>query len=146
MTSSYLDSRHIQSFADSIDGVTGRPETMCPRTNVLGPLVPKLFVPGDTISLHWYIQVILHYTCTICIGSCKMAGMYQCSDTVFPGRFILGTWGPRKFVGGHTFRDVPSPHLYSYVLQFPEWCMRNESGQDKILSKRVGAWIVRGVG
>ena len=21
-------------------GVTGRPETMCPRTNILGPLVP----------------------------------------------------------------------------------------------------------
>jgi len=32
-------------------GVTGRPETTCPRTNVLGPLVPKLFVPCNTISL-----------------------------------------------------------------------------------------------
>ena len=32
-------------------GVTRRPETMCPRTNVLGPLVPKLIVPCDTMSL-----------------------------------------------------------------------------------------------
>jgi len=31
------------SFINVINGgVTGRPETMCPRTNVLGPLVPKL--------------------------------------------------------------------------------------------------------
>jgi len=32
-------------------GVMGRPETMCPCTNVLGPLVPKLIVPCDTMSL-----------------------------------------------------------------------------------------------
>jgi len=32
-------------------GVTARPETMCHRRNVLGPLVPKLIVPCDTISL-----------------------------------------------------------------------------------------------
>jgi len=32
-------------------GVTGRPEIMCPRTNVLGRLVPKLIVPCDTMSL-----------------------------------------------------------------------------------------------
>ena len=44
-----------------LGGVTGRPETMCPRTNVLGPLVPKLNVPFDTISLDLYIPVLLQY-------------------------------------------------------------------------------------
>jgi len=32
-------------------GVTGRSETMCPRTKVLGPLIPKLIVPCETMSL-----------------------------------------------------------------------------------------------
>jgi len=36
----------------------GRPLTMCPRTNVLGPLVYKLIVPCDKMSLDWYIPVI----------------------------------------------------------------------------------------
>ena len=42
-------------------GVTGRPETMCLRTNVLRPLVHKLIVPCDTMSLDWCIPVILQY-------------------------------------------------------------------------------------
>jgi len=33
-------------------GVTGRPKTMCPRSNVLGPLVPQMNRPGKTMSLH----------------------------------------------------------------------------------------------
>jgi len=33
-------------------GVTVRPKTMCPCTNFLGSLVPKLIIPGDTLSLH----------------------------------------------------------------------------------------------
>ena len=32
-------------------GATGRPETMCPRKNVLEHLVFKLIVPYDTMSL-----------------------------------------------------------------------------------------------
>jgi len=33
-------------FLDTVvGGVTGRPETMCPSTNVLGHLVPKLIHP-----------------------------------------------------------------------------------------------------
>jgi len=32
-------------------GVTGRPETMCPRANILGPPVLKLIVPCNTMSL-----------------------------------------------------------------------------------------------
>jgi len=50
----------------------GRPKTSYSCTNVLEPLVPKLIVPGDTMSLHWYIPVIMHYP--IHIGWCKMAG------------------------------------------------------------------------
>jgi len=42
-------------------GVTGRPESMCPRANVLGPLVPKWIVSGEKLSRHWYIPVIIHY-------------------------------------------------------------------------------------
>ena len=38
-----------------------RPETMCPQTNFLGPLVPKVDRPTDTMSLHWYIPVVLLY-------------------------------------------------------------------------------------
>jgi len=30
-----------------------------------------------------------------------MTGMYQSRDSVFPGRFILGTRGLRKFMRGH---------------------------------------------
>ena len=41
--------------------VTGSPEIMCPRTNVLGPLVPKLIVPCDIMSLDLNIPVILQY-------------------------------------------------------------------------------------
>jgi len=36
-----------------------RPEAMCTRTNFLGPLVPKLIVPEHTMSLEWYIPVIV---------------------------------------------------------------------------------------
>jgi len=38
-------------FNIKLGGVTGRPETVFPCTNVLGPLVPKLVVPFDTVSL-----------------------------------------------------------------------------------------------
>jgi len=33
------------------DGVLGRPETMCPRTNFLGPLVPEMNRPRNIMSL-----------------------------------------------------------------------------------------------
>jgi len=35
-----------------IGGVMGHPETMCPGTNFLGPLVTKLNRAGNTMSLH----------------------------------------------------------------------------------------------
>jgi len=46
-----LSSLELVSEGDFYGGLTGRPETMCPRTNVLGLLVPKLIVPCDTMSL-----------------------------------------------------------------------------------------------
>ena len=46
-----LDLILVLVSSQHIGKVTGRPETMCPRTNVLGPLVPKLIVPCDTMSL-----------------------------------------------------------------------------------------------
>jgi len=52
-------------------GVTGRPETMYPRTNVLGPLVSKLNAPCDMMSLDWYIPVIMHFTIRICDAICQ---------------------------------------------------------------------------
>jgi hypothetical protein len=42
--------------------VTGRPEIMCTRKNFLGPLVPKINGPGNSISLDWYIPIIMHYS------------------------------------------------------------------------------------
>jgi len=40
------------SIRPNRDGrATGRPEMMCPLTSVLGPLVPKLIVPCNTMSL-----------------------------------------------------------------------------------------------
>jgi len=98
-------------------GVTGRPKIMCPRTNVLGPLVPKSIVPGDTMSLNWYIPFIMHYA--ICIGLCKMTGMFQCRDIVFPGRFIQGTRGPRKFVLGHIVSGRPvTPPIWAHQQKY----------------------------
>jgi len=42
----------VLAYAQNVGGLTGRPRTVCPCTNLLGPLVPKLIVPGDTTSLH----------------------------------------------------------------------------------------------
>jgi len=86
--------------------VTGRPETTCPRTNVLGPLVPILIIPCWTISLDWYIPVILN-TCMYCIMQI-MTGMYQCWDNVFLGRF----WGSQNFnTGTHCFGTSRHPTI-----------------------------------
>ena len=44
----YLKTKNIPNHG----GVMGRPETMCPRTNVLGPLGPSMNLRGNKISLH----------------------------------------------------------------------------------------------
>ena len=90
---------------ETVGRVTGRPETRSPRTNVLEPLVPKLIVPCDKMSLDLYIPVITHYA--IRFGWCKMARVYQFRDIVFPGLFIKGTRGPRTFVPGHIVSGRP---------------------------------------
>jgi len=79
-------------------GVTERPETMCPGTNVLGPLVPKLIVPCDIMSLDLYIPVIMHYA--ICLGWCEMTGMYKCKDIFVLGTIHLGDQGSQKIHTG----------------------------------------------
>ena len=37
----------------------GRPENMCPRANVLGPLVPKLIVPDSFVTQRPWIETSL---------------------------------------------------------------------------------------
>jgi len=97
--------RH-STYSKEIGGGTGLPETICPRTNVLGPLVPKLNVPCDTMSLDWYIPVILN-TYTYCIMH-VMKGMYQSRDAVFQGRLIYhGSQNIRT--GTHRFRTSRHP-------------------------------------
>jgi len=65
------------------------------------------------MSLHWYIPVIIH--CTPRLRWYKMAEMYQCRDIVFPGRFIWGSGGPRKFVPGHIASGRPTtPTILSW--------------------------------
>ena len=76
----------INIYISLLGGGTGRPETMCPRTNVLRPLVPKWIVPCDTLSLDWNIPVIMHYE--IRFGWWNMEEMYQCRDFLFLRRFI----------------------------------------------------------
>jgi len=89
----------------SSGGVTGRPETMCPRTNVLGPLVPYINRPRNfnipgLINLCRY----MHDTSTIHIQYViKMTGMYQFRDNVSQGTINLGT-------SGHIVLGRRSPH------------------------------------
>jgi len=45
-----------------------------------------------------------------------MTGMFQCTDIVFLGRFILGTRVLENSYGDTSLRDVPSPHLNFYPL------------------------------
>jgi len=72
-------------------GVTGRLDMMCPCTNVKRPLVPKVIVPCDTMSLDWYIPVIFH--CAIRLGWRKMTGMYSINAGTFCFRDDE-SWGP----------------------------------------------------
>jgi len=106
----YLPHVSLAFTVKSIWNLAGdwRPETMCPRTDVLGPLVPRLIVPRDTMSLDWYIPVIRHYT--IRSGWCKIKRMFQCRDIVFPGQFIQGTRGSQKLRMGTHRSGRPVTH------------------------------------
>jgi len=94
-------------------GVTGRPETMFPSTNVLGPLVPKLIVPCDTMSLDWYIPVILHDTFRL---------VQSDRDVSMKGHYVTGTihlgdqWSQNIRTGTHSFGTYRHPTLLISVV------------------------------
>jgi len=93
----------------------GRPETMCPRTNFLGPLVPEINRPGNTMSLECYIPVII---CMIqYVYVIKMTGLYQRRDIVCMGQIILGTRGLRKLARGHIVLGRPINPQIKHGLQ-----------------------------
>jgi len=103
----------------SCGGVTGRPETMCPLTNVLEPLVPWINRPRNTLSLSqdWYIPIII--CMIIYIYGIKMTGMYQSRDLVWQGTINFGTGGPRTFVKGHIVKGRPvTPPIRSDPFRF----------------------------
>jgi len=100
--------RYLFLSTSFVGGVTGRPKTMCPRTNVLGPLVPNWIVPCDTISLDWYIPVIMHNT--IRFGWCKIAGTLCFRDNSSRGPGV-----PENSCWDTSFRDVPSPHPFVFA-------------------------------
>jgi len=124
-------------------GVTWRPETMCPRAIVLGPLVPKLIDSCDTMSLDWYIPVIVHHT--ISLGCCKMTGMYQCRHIVYRIRddSSRGQGVPENSYGDTSFRDIPSPHPIFMIMKpnrfrISKYKMRNLATYTSILEQRGG--------
>jgi len=96
--------------------VTVCSKTMCPCTNVLGPLVLKLIVPCGPLSLDWYIPVIL-ITYMWCIMH-LMTGMYQSRDSGSQGTINVGTRGSRTFVRGHIVsrRLLTLPFLWFVFL------------------------------
>ena len=93
----------------------GIPKTMCPRTNVLGSLVPKLIVPCDKMSLDWYTSPCHYafYTTFFWLGqiSRDVSVLGHC---FFPGTIHLGDQGSQNIrTGTHRFRDAPpSPHHF----------------------------------
>jgi len=103
-------------FVKLMNGVTGRPETMCPRTSFLRALFPKIIRPGNTMSLHWYIPVIMHQPTRFmfCI-------MDNDRNVSMQGHCVSGTiafWGPEvpdNPCGDTSFQDVPPPHQLSYI-------------------------------
>jgi len=60
---------------------------------------PKMNRPRNSMSLHWYIPVLMHYTICICLYRL----MHNVRDVsmqvhcVF-GRFILRTWVPVRYI------------------------------------------------
>jgi len=90
-------------------GVTGRPQTMCPRTNVLGLLVHVLIVPGDTMSLHWCIHVIMHYA--LHMVDAKWQGCINAGTWCFRDNSSRGPGVPEQSYVDTSFGDVPKLQL-----------------------------------
>jgi len=104
------------------------------------PLVPKINRPRNTMSLDWYIPVIMQYA--ICLGWWKITGMNHAGTLCFrddsfwgpgvpeksygdtllghvPSRHqICGPWVPENSFGDTCLRDVPSPHHLFPMLGF----------------------------
>ena len=86
-------------------GVTGRPETLCPRAMFWDPWDTKWIVPETHCPCIHTLLSFLHHT--IRKGQCIMTGIYHCRDVIFPGRFIFVTRGPREFVQRHIISGRP---------------------------------------
>ena len=94
----------------------GIPKTMCPRTNVLGSLVPKLIVPCDKMSLDWYTSPCHYafYTTFFWLGQISR------DVSVLGHCFFSRDKSPRgPGVPEHSYRDTsfsgcppPSPHHF----------------------------------
>jgi len=102
-------------LADIFGGLMGLPKTMCPRTNFLGLLVPKINRPVNTMSLHCYKPVIMNYA--IRIGWYFMTGMYciNAGTLCFWDDWFRGPGVPQNWYVDTTFQNVPSPY---YVFKF----------------------------
>jgi len=123
-------------------GVAERPETMCPCTNILGPLVPKLIVPGDTMFLHWYIPVIMKHT--LWIGWCKNGRHVSMQGPCVSGTIHLGDqWsqnirsGTVRFGTYHHPTIVVTPYRKRAVTRrFASMVLIAAQGSDT-----QGAWL-----
>jgi len=92
---------------------------MCPRTNVLGPLVPKLIVPGDTMSLHLYIPVIMHYAIRTGQNVRDVSMQGHCVS----GTIHQGDKGSQKIrTGTPRFGTSRHPTVYNHIdkISIPE--------------------------
>jgi len=104
-------------------GAMGRPETMCPRTNFLELLVPKINRPRNTMSLHWIIPVIF-------IFKFVLYHAFYDRNVSFQGHCVFRDWGSQKIRAGthrfwtshhptiimHTYVHVVIDHLHVYLL------------------------------
>jgi hypothetical protein len=97
---------HIKKYSMVL---VGWRDSMCPHTNFLWPLVPKI-VPGDTMSLHWNIPVIIQYTIRIKMLNDRDVWMRGHSVS---GTIHLGDQGSKKICKGtHRFRTFRHPTMF----------------------------------
>jgi len=107
----------LKIITERWDDETGRPETMCTRTNVLGPLVPKLIIPCDTMLIH-PCHFALYNTFRLgqndrdvsMKGHCVHGTIYlgdQGSQNIRTGTHGFGTSGhPTRILGKSTAWDL----------------------------------------
>ena len=84
----------------------GRPETKCPRTNVLGTLVPKLIVPCDVPGLIHLCHYSLYNTFRLVENDRDVSMQGQCLS----GTIHFGDQGSEKIrTGTHCFETSRHP-------------------------------------